>query len=106
MKTHDEIKWRKVLIIWLIFIVIVMSIKLFNCIDNRDEAVDEWLENSEYKEEVVGKGYSMDSPNLYYVRLENNKWLKLTLKKDFWGDWDVVNAEEIPFEKLPEWIKK
>jgi len=106
MKTQNGIKWRTILVIWLIFIVVVTGIKLYDWIDNRDEAVDEWLKDSKYKDEVVGKGYSLDIPNTYYVKLKSDKWLKLTLKKDFFGDWDVVNAEEISYKELPEWVKR
>jgi len=60
---------------------------------NSDEVIREWLKK--HRDEAIEIRYYLDQPNTYYVKLENDTWLKITTKEDILGDWDVESVEKV-----------
>jgi len=80
-------------------IVFVLVIAIRNDYQSKQnvEIIEEWLERSEYKDEITGEwkfGWKIDLNEekdyyTYYLELKDSKWLKIGLKYHwFWG-WKV-----------------
>ena len=97
---------------WTLLIIVLLTLVIcLYAIFSREEgpyedidAVKNWLDHSQYKDEVVEITHYLSLPNVYYVELKNGMWLEIRVEKGFLGSWKVVHVEEISSEELPEGI--
>lgn len=101
MKKREYIRWM------IVASLLVLSIVSINIIrDTPHEAVDKWKEthSAENVKEYINLKFI--ASDMYYIKLENGEILKLTLKKDFFGDWDVAGTENADPEEIAERLYK
>ena len=97
MKNRKYVVW---LIVGLVLSLTVVSINMVR--DSPHEAVDKWRETFPVEDVKEYINLEFIGSDMRYIKLENGEILKLTLKKDRWGDWDVTGTEEVDPEEIAE----
>ena len=105
-------KNKRLGVISVLLIIGIFSFSIYAYYGTHDdplEVVLNWqFNNSEYKnEEMVESTFSYDPSHESceaYCSFSSGEWLYFGIEKGFLGTWHVENAQEVPFEELPEWV--